>query len=458
MVYQEALKYLDSFINFERSPVAGEKYVFKLDRIKQFLDFIGNPQEALKIIHIAGTKGKGSTASFIAQILKEDGYRVGLYTSPHLQDVRERIRIIGQDSLAREEDIVDGMISKAGFAHLITGLAVQIDSFCLSHDFSGRLSYFEIMTVAAFIYFKNKYVDFVVLETGLGGRLDATNVARSLVSVITPISYDHEHVLGHTLAEIAFEKAGIIKTENLKTVEGNSVVVTAVQKRDVRGVLRRRAKAQGAVLWEQGKDFSIKKLDGNFFSQDFFYKGLHNKSFFLKTRMLGAHQLTNAALALACCEALVLHKVKIGREAMIKGILNAFWPGRLEIFKVKPFVILDGAHNEESAYCLSTFLKREFKHYRKWLLFGACMDKNIKAMATCLEPLFDEVVLTRSSHERAADPKKNLAPFFKNERIRVTSTLDEAIELLNKTMGCDDVVVVAGSLFVIGELRQKWQD
>lgn len=457
MTYQEALKYLDSLVNFENKPVLGESYALKLDRVKEFFAFIDNPQDDLKVIHVAGTKGKGSTASFIAQILKENGFAVGLYTSPHLQDIRERIRVLDIRKTAQEDDVVDGMISEFDFAGLMTGLVEKIEAFCLKFDVSGRLSYFEALTVLAIQYFKKSSVDFAVLETGLGGRLDATNAARSLVSVITPISYDHEYILGNTLAEIAFEKAGIIKPENAKTSKGVSVAVTALQKRDARGVLRRRAKTEGSVLFELGKDFYIKRLGGNLLSQEFFYKGLHDKPLFLKTKMLGGHQLINASLALACCEALSLHDIKIKKEAMAQGILNAFWPGRLEIFKTTPFVILDGAHNEESALCLSVFLKKEFKRFRKWLLFGASCDKNIKMIARKLEPLFDEIILTRADHGRAADPVSAIRPHFNGENICLTRTLDEAIDMLNKRVSTDDVIVVTGSLFVVGEVRKKWR-
>lgn len=457
MTYQEALKYLDSLVNFENKPFSGEQYIFKLDKVKEFLAFIGNPQDGLKVVHVAGTKGKGSTASFIAQILKENGFVVGLYTSPHLEDVRERIRILDPCKTAAEDDVVEGMILKADFAGLVAGLAKKIDAFCLKHEIPGRLSYFEVLTVLAIQYFKRSSVDFAVLETGLGGRLDATNIVPSLVSVITPISYDHEYILGNTLAEIAFEKAGIIKPENTKTPKGVLVAVTALQKRDVRGVLRRRAKTEESVLFELGKDFFIKRLGGNLLSQEFFYKGLHDKHLFLKTKMLGGHQLVNASLALACCEALSLHGIKVKKEAMAQGVLNAFWPGRLEIFKTTPCVILDGAHNEASALCLSVFLKKEFKRFRKWLLFGASCDKNIKMIAQKLEPLFDEIILTRADHARAADPESAVRPHFNGENICLTQTLDEAIEMLNKRASADDVIVVTGSLFVVGEARKKWR-
>lgn len=458
MLYQEALRYLDTFINFESKGVSPPGYIFKLERIKEFLSYIGNPQDSFKIIHVAGTKGKGSTVSFIAQILKEEGFKTGLYTSPHLQSVRERVRVLDKKSLMKQDDIVEGMIDEERFAASVMSLSKRIDSFCSRSGSLGRLSYFEIMTVLAFVYFKEEEVDFVVLETGLGGRLDATNAVSSLISVIAPISHDHEHLLGATLAEIAFEKAGIIKSGNVKTKKGSSVALSAPQKRDVRGVLRRRAKAQGSLLFEGGRDFLTKKLKTNLFSQDFFYRGLNNKSFFLTTKMLGAYQLINASLALASCEALSLYDIDIKRESMQRGILNTFWPGRLEIFKVKPFVILDGAHNEESALSLSAFLKREFKGYRRWLLFGACEDKNIKAMAERLNPMFDEVVLTRAAHQRAADPYRDVSPFFKNAKLQITGVVDEAIDLLNEKTGPDDVVVVAGSLFLVGEVRQKWQD
>lgn len=458
MTYEEAVLYLESFVNYEKKPEELCHQGFRLERIKAFLDCLSNPQDDLKVIHVAGTKGKGSTASFIAQILKENGFAVGLYTSPHLQDIRERIRVLDIRKTAQKDDVVEGMISEFDFAGLMTGLVEKIEAFCLKFDVSGRLSYFEALTVLAIQYFKKSSVDFAVLETGLGGRLDATNIVPSLVSVITPISYDHEYILGNTLAEIAFEKAGIIKPENVKTPKGVLVAVTALQKRDVRGVLRRRAKTEGSVLFELGKDFFIKRLGGNLLSQEFFYKGLHDKHLFLKTKMLGGHQLVNASLALACCEALSLHGIKVKKEAMAQGVLNAFWPGRLEIFKTTPFVILDGAHNEASALCLSVFLKKEFKRFRKWLLFGASCDKNIKMIAQELEPLFDEIILTRADHARAADPAGALRPHFNGKNICLTQTLDEAIEMLNQRASADDVIVVTGSLFLVGEARKKWRD
>ena len=457
MTYEEALSYLGTFIDYEKKSHYSYKASFKLERMKQFLAHLGNPQDDLKAIHVAGTKGKGSTSCYIAHILKEEGYRVGLYTSPHLKDFRERIRILDPDNTAEENTPFPGMIFKNEFAEFLGFLKPAIDSFSVSAPESGPLTFFEVLTALAIVFFKERKVDFVVLETGLGGRFDATNTCASLVSVITPISYDHEHILGSTLPEIAFEKAGIIKFSNKRTKDGVSICVTAAQTSAVAEVLKRRVASEEAVVFEMEKDFYCKRLTGDLFSQNFFYQGLNNVSNFFSIRMLGAHQLVNASLALAACEALALHGIKVRTDSMAKGLAAAFWPGRLEVLHTKPFIILDGAHNKDSALRLVSFLQKEFKKFPKWLVFGAPEDKDIKGIAESLEPLVDRVILTRADNPRAADPQKLLAPYFKNKTQAVTSSVEEAMDILNKQMAPDDVAVITGSLFVVGEARAIWQ-
>ena len=458
MTYEEAISYLDSFMNYEKKSSFHYKTAFKLDRIKKFLSLIGDPQKDLRIIHIAGTKGKGSTACFMAHILKEAGFRVGLYTSPHLSDLRERIRILDPNNTADEKNSFPGMILKNDFVSLLDTLKSQVDFF--HRDFANldRLTFFEILTTIALKFFKDKNVDFAVLETGLGGRFDATNACASLITCITPISYDHEHILGTTLTEIAFEKAGIIKASNIKTKEEVSVCISALQSKEVLGVLKRRAKAEGAVLFEMDRDFYFKRLSGDLFSQDFFYKGLNNEFFFFKTKMLGQHQLENASLALACCEALALHGIRIRSDAMAQGVYQAFWPGRLEVIHTNPFIILDGAHNRDSANRLVCFLDREFKKFRKWLIFGASEDKDIKGIIEQLEHLQPyRIILTRAHNPRAADPQHISRHYFKKTESTVTASVQEAVDILNREIRPDDVAVVTGSLFIVGEARAVWQ-
>lgn len=457
MTYDEAVAYLETFINYERKPSYTLKAAFKLERIKEFLVRLGSPERRLKVIHVAGTKGKGSTACFIAQILKEEGYRVGLYTSPHLKEFRERIRILDPHNTADEKTPFPGMILKNDFAHFLGSLRPAIDAFhrdCAPH---GPLTFFEVLTALAFKYFQEKNTDFVVLETGMGGRLDATNAADSLLSVIAPIGYDHEQVLGGTLAEIAFEKACIVKETNQKTREGFSLCVCATQKKEAADIIRRRCKTVGALLFEMDKDFYFKKLSGDLSSQDFYYRGIDNGSFFFNIRMLGDHQFINASLALAAVQALSLHGLPIRSDAMARGLKNAFWPGRLEIISTQPFIILDGAHNKESLDRLVHFLEREFKKMRKWFIFGASSDKDIGMMAECLEPLAHEIILTRADNPRAADPLKHLKPYFKKKTPRLTASVQEAVGILNENIAMEDMAVVTGSLFVVGEARSLWQ-
>lgn len=458
MTYEESLQYIEKLVNYERLPQKSGKPAFKLDRMKAFLNYLGNPQEKLDIIHVAGTKGKGSTSCFIAHILKAAGFRAGLYTSPHLQEFRERIRLLdGRHGGQDQHSSFPGMILKNEFADLAGELAEASEKFCRERPSAGALTFFEFLTAAAFLYFERKRTDLVVLETGLGGRLDSTNVASSLVSVITPVSYDHEYVLGSTLAEIAFEKAGIIKASNRKTKDGFGVCVSARQLKETAKVLRRRCKAEGFLCLEAGKHFSFKKLSGNLLSQKFFYKGLGGNSHFFDVRMLGDHQLINASLALAAVEALGFYGRKIPAEAMTEGLKQAYWPGRLEVISTQPFIILDGAHNRESAHRLVNFIEKEFGKSRKWLVFGVSKDKDIKGLSELLSPLADRIILTRADNPRAADPAADLKGHFRKKNLTLTASVEDAVSILNREMAPQELAIVTGSLFVVGEARSLWQ-
>ena len=457
MTYEDALGYLEGLINYERQPVKGYKSSFKLERLKAFLKSIGDPQERLSVIHVAGTKGKGSTSCFIAQILRQAGYRTGLYTSPHLQDIRERIRLFDPRHTSGEHSSFPGMILKNEFSELIGQTAEEAARFEAGPGEHGPLTFFEFLTAAAFQYFASRNTDFVVLETGLGGRLDATNVASSLVSVITPVSYDHEQVLGTTLPEIAFEKAGIVKSSNRRSRQEAGVCVSSCQLKEVSLVLRRRCSTEGAALLEMDKHFSYKRLSNDLLSQKFFYQGIAGKSHFFDIRMLGEHQLGNAALALAATEALSLYGHDISYAAMAEGLKQAYWPGRLEVISTQPYIILDGAHNRESAHRLVHFIEKEFGQFRKWLVFGASKDKDLKGLAELFESLADRVILTRSANPRAADPETDLKTHFKNSPFKMTSCVEEALDILSREMGPQEVAVITGSLFVVGEVRSLWQ-
>jgi len=457
MTYEEALSYLESFVDYEKKAVKHYRTAFKIDRVKKLLANLGDPQDSFKVVHVAGTKGKGSTSCFIAHILRANGQRVGLYTSPHLNDLRERIRILDVHHQADSRRGLTGMILKSEFAGIISKMRPQIDFFRRSFQNYGALTFFEILTAAALVYFRDKGVEVVVLETGLGGRLDATNAARAHVSVVTPISYDHEQVLGSTLAEIAFEKAGIIKPENIRTPAGLGVAVTAAQEKPVAQVLRRRAKAAGSLLLEMEKDFFYKKLSSSLSRQDFYYSGLNNDSRFLSVKMLGVHQFINASMAVAACEALGLHGIAVTGDAMSRGLTEAYWPGRLEVIRTQPFIILDGAHNRESAGCLAVFLGREFKKMRTWIVLGTCRDKDIRGVVQELEPLADKIILTRSKSPRAADPAHIRRRYLHKDPYAVTMTVEEALRLVNDEASAEDLIVVTGSLFVVGEAKALWQ-
>ena len=463
MTYPETTRYLESFINYEKIPAYPYKESLKLERIKIFLAAIDNPQNTLKCIHVAGTKGKGSTCAFVAYILRAAGYKVGLYTSPHLSDFRERIRVLNRKSEAtlrlcsgrvnqQPQKDFEGMISKNELTGLVEKLKPAIEKYNKNSKY-GPLSFFEVYTILAFIYFKEKKVDFAVLETGLGGRLDATNVVQPLVAAITPISYEHTQILGNTLREIATEKAGIIKTANL-------TVISAPQEEEAAKVIRNRSKKAGARLYEVGRDIKYQKTEDRFS-----VKGIFGEYPDLKIRLLGSHQLVNATVAVGIVEALRFYDFNVDAASIRKGLNNTIWPGRCEVIQQDPLVVLDGAQNIASSRALKKAIRENFlcsgsasgrgsggKYKKLILVIGISSDKDLKGICAQLYGLADEIVLTKANNPRATPPEI-LAGYFKGKKVYITNNVKEAREKTKAIAKKKDLILVTGSLFVAGEFR-----
>ena len=453
MAYQETIQYLESFINYEKIPDYPYKEFIKLERVKNFLATIDNPQDSLKCLHIAGTKGKGSTCAFVAYILRQAGYSVGLYTSPHLSDFRERIRILWRQV---PEDF-EGMISHAEIADLVERLRPQIESYNKYSEY-GALSFFEVYTSLALVYFKEKKVDFAVLETGLGGRLDATNVVNPLIAAITPISYEHTQKLGSTLREIAAEKAGIIKSQASGVRSQELIVISAPQEKEVAEVIRNKCKETMSKLYEVGRDINYIGINN-----DFKVKGLCVDYPNLKIKLLGEHQLINASVAIGIIEALRSYNINVDIGAIRGGLYNTVWPGRFEVVSSAPLIVLDGAQNIASMRALKEAVKENFsaesavggkggKYKRLILVLGISNDKDIKGICNEIYDLADEIVLTKADNPRATEPKE-LVKYFNGKVAHITDNAKEAKELVYRICKKEDLILVCGSLFVVGEFR-----
>jgi len=424
MFYPEVIRYLESFINYEDYPSYPYQESLRLERVSNFLISIGNPQDSLRSIHVAGSKGKGSTCAFLTYILREAGYKVGLYTSPHLVDFRERIRILkpstGNRQLATD---FEGMIPRKDLADLVTRLKPEIEKYNENSQY-GPLTFFEIYTALAFQYFLSKKVDFAVLETGLGGRLDATNAVIPLVSIITPVSYEHTQKLGKTLGRIAGEKAGIIKP--------GIALICAPQKKEALDVIRKRCKEKNSRLC------LVRRTP----------PGLSS----VNLSLIGEHQKINAAVSIAAVEALKKLGVRINSPAINRGLSRARWPGRCEVISKNPLIVLDGAQNAASAKVLKKAVKNNFKYKKLILVLGISNDKDLKGICRELKGLADKVVLTCANTVRAT-PAKTLAKFFKGKVIFQTKNVIEAKKLACEISGSDDLILITGSLFVVGEAR-----
>ena len=445
--YQQALDYLYSFVDFSlqrTNRYSADK--FDLGRMVALMRDLGNPELDYPVIHVAGTKGKGSVASFCASALRAAGYSTGLYTSPHLQDYVERIQVDGQS------------MPYADLVALVDEIKPIVEAI-------PELTTFEITTALALLYFKRRNVGAAVIEVGLGGRLDATNVCHPSVSVITSISYDHTYLLGETLAEIAGEKAGIIKP--------GIPVVLAPQKDEARLVVERIAAERGAPLTQIGKDYFYAPVARSLENQTLFVwraseqwqldayieSGglLEWEPVRLTIPLLGYHQVENAATAYVALQVGRQAGLLIGESPIRQGFASVEWPGRFEILRRYPPLVIDSAHNRDSALKLRLALDDYFPGYPIIMVYGASEDKDIHGMFAELLPRVSRVVATRSIHPRAAEPEKlvELAHQFGVPARAVNDVKDALEEALWLAEG-EAVVLVTGSIFVAAGARQAW--
>jgi dihydrofolate synthase/folylpolyglutamate synthase len=437
MDYSQAIEYVLSFTDWERAPAqAFAAANFDLRRVQSLLARLGNPHLGRQTIHIAGSKGKGSVAAMVASILQAAGYRSGLYTSPHLHNIRERIVVDGQP------------IGEDEFARLTEVLAPQVAAENEDGRF-GQLTTFELLTALAFLYFQDRDARWQVLEVGMGGRLDATNVVdEKAVCVITPISLEHTIVLGDTVGKIAAEKAAILRP-------GTTLVMALQPYPEAAAVIRATAEELGAPLLDVGETYSAQRLSWDLTGQSFRLAG-PGCSWELRLPLLGAHQVENAATAVAAIDALRSGGVVVSEESIEEGLSQLSWPGRLEVLRDKPLIVVDGAHNGDSARRLRQALRDHFSFGRAILVMGVSGDKTIAAMAEELAPVTHLLIATRSQHPRAAEPEAVAAAFAaRGVASETCPTVAAALDRARALAGRDDLICVVGSLFVVAEAREQ---
>ncbi|MCL5959347.1 MAG: bifunctional folylpolyglutamate synthase/dihydrofolate synthase [Chloroflexi bacterium] len=435
MNYTEAMDYILSFTDYERNPDQSLAPIhYDLERVRRLVALLGNPHQRFKSIHVAGTKGKGSTAAMIAGALRRAGLRTGLFSSPHLHSFRERIRISG------------GLISEEDLCHAVESVRPGVEILTRLHPDLGAPTTFEITTALAFRHFADSDVDVAVLEVGLGGRLDATNVVEPLVSVITSISLDHTQVLGGTIAQIAREKAGIIKP--------GGTVVSAPQAPEALAVIREVSEDRKARLIVVGEDLKWHPCgDGS--SNELSLSGFDGAYERIKVPLLGRHQLANAATAVGALEALARRGIRVSPRDVRAGIGEVRWPGRMEVLSDDPLIVVDGAHNGDSMRKLAAALGAAFPGRRLILIVGTSLDKDISGILGEIVPSAAHTIVTRSDHPRSAPPETIAglaAPLTKN-----LSILPDVRAALGAARGValpGDVICVTGSLFVVAEARE----
>jgi len=491
MDYNEALRYISGFSDFEKK--TGYTYsaeTFDLRRPRALLAFMGNPQLRFPSIVVAGTKGKGSTCAMIASILQTSGRRIGLYTQPHLHTFRERIRVEGR------------LISPREMAEAVEAVIPAVERLERDRPELGPPTTYEVATAAAMYFFARQALDLAVLEVGLGGRLDAVNVVDPLLSVLTPISLDHIQILGNSIAQIAAEKAGIIKE--------NGVVVSAEQPEEAMAVIQQVALERGARLMvvraagnghearedgetgrrgdaetpghgdselassppHGGEGPGAGSVDSTHYSSlithhfsahprqeraEIALRGPSGEVYRTELPLLGAHQVANAATAIAVVEQLGRVGFPVGRAAVEQGLASVQWPGRLEILSRQPLVVVDGAHNGDSAHKLADALRESFIYRRLILILGTSTDKDVPGIIAALAPVASVVIATRSRHARAADPERLAAEARKLcSRVEVAHDLPTALGVATALAAPSDLVCVTGSLFTVADAREQF--
>jgi dihydrofolate synthase / folylpolyglutamate synthase len=420
--FRESLDYLYGLEKFGM--------IFGLAKIEGILEAIGSPHQALQAIHIGGTNGKGSTAAMMASILEKEGYRVGLYTSPHLIRFTERIKVNGREIEEREVASLTGWMRE------------KIEAAGIAPPFT----FFDFTTAMALSYFAEKVVDIAILEVGLGGRLDSTNVIDPLLSIVTNIGRDHEEVLGKGILKVAVEKAGIIK-------KGRPFITAATQPRVLR-LLSEVCREKKAPFYRVGKEFRYLRAGGGSFD----YEGPNRKLWNVRLNLAGPHQIVNATTALGAMEILEDLGYRVSSKAMMEGLSSVAWPGRLEMVRTSPRVIVDGAHNPAGARALKEALERDFDYRRLILLAGIMKDKEFKSILHTLSPLADHVILTRPHLARAASPAVLMGALGEDRRkAEVIEDFDEAISRGLSMTEEEDLFCITGSLYTVGEALSHFQ-
>lgn len=445
MSYTEALKYLDSFVNYERIWPPRHPVRWNLDRIRHLLRLLGNPQDSFVSVHIAGTRGKGSAAAFLHSILCEAGLRTGLFTSPHLVSFRERVQVDRN------------LISPRSVVTLVEQIKPAVERTKEEWPQTPP-TFFEVYTALAFLHFARRRVDIAIVETGLGGRLDATNVLNPAVCVITRIGLDHTWLLGDTIPEIAREKAGIIKK--------GSLAITCAQEPEAWAELRERFDETGVPAYaavERGRKAPGKVsgritfisrssgLDGQVFD----ISGLRGEYLGLSCPLLGRFQAQNAAIAVGAAELLAQQGVAVDGACIRAGIGKVQWPGRLQVMRRAPFLIFDAAHDELSARAIAAEIRHLFPGRQLTLVLGMFGDKNAEAVARALCPLSKEVVCTAAALPRAMPPEELAAAIRRfSRKVEVVPRVASALRAAVKRAKPDEVVLVTGSVCLIGEAMQ----
>ncbi len=442
IVYLKTLDYLYSFVDYSLTKADRLAQAnFDLSRMVELMHRLGDPHKAYPLIHIAGTKGKGSVTAMCSSILRAAGYRTAMYTSPHLEDYAERIQVNGVP------------IPHHNLVELVNRIKPEIESI-------PQLTTFEITTALAFLYFKEMGVDAAVIEVGLGGRLDATNIVSPIVSVITSISYDHTFVLGDTLGAIAAEKSGIIKT--------GIPVVSAPQEPEAMAVIEQISGQKGAPLAVVGRDVYARSIHQEIshqiielqiprsHSQD--GEPIADKTMQMVLPLLGDHQVENAAVAYLAIDRFRQSALPITDAHIAEGFARTNWPGRFEVIRKNPPFILDCAHNRESSQQLIRTVRAMFPNRRVVLIFGASEDKDIDGMFTEIMPSVDLAIFTKSFHPRAISPLKLAEKVSRySVQVEVVEKVSDAMQRALNTVTNQQLILVTGSIFIVAEARHAWQ-